>query len=142
MASFWAELKRRKVVRVATVYLVVAWAIIQIADTIAPRVALPGWTVTLVIVLAALGFPIALVFAWIFDITPQGIERTSPLAVTPALRRGLWFVLGFAVAVMGGWYAWSRRSSMSAETVNANLIAVLPFRVNAADASLSYLREG
>ncbi|MEX2281670.1 MAG: hypothetical protein WEE89_04180 [Gemmatimonadota bacterium] len=71
------ELKRRRVARVALVYLVVAWVTIQVADTVAPRLALPAWTVTFVIFAAALDFPLALVLSWFFDITPDGLRQTG-----------------------------------------------------------------
>jgi CheY-like chemotaxis protein len=74
---FFAELKRRHVFRVAVVYAVVAWVVIQVASDIFPALNLPEWTVTLVVILSFLGFPIALVLGWAFDITPDGVERTD-----------------------------------------------------------------
>jgi len=73
-----AELRRRKVVRVAIVYLIGAWIAIQVAAETFEPIGLPAWTVRLVIVLAALGLPLALALAWAFDVTPRGIERTPP----------------------------------------------------------------
>src|SRR6185295_12555963 len=73
-----AELRRRKVVRVAIVYLIAAWLAIQVAAETFEPLGLPAWTVRLVIVLAALGLPLALALAWAFDVTPRGIERTPP----------------------------------------------------------------
>jgi tetratricopeptide (TPR) repeat protein len=75
--SLLAELKRRRVFRVAAAYAVIAWLVIQIADTTFPHLDLPGWMITAVIVLALLGFPVALVLAWAFDITPEGVVRTE-----------------------------------------------------------------
>ena len=77
--NFWQELKRRKVIGVIIAYAAVGWAIIEIIDTITEPLNLPGWTLTLVIVLVAVGFPIAVIFAWIFDITTKGIKKTEPL---------------------------------------------------------------
>ena len=74
--SFFSELKRRKVVQVAGVYLVVAWLVIQVIDVINEPLQLPPWFATVVLVLLAAGFPFALIFAWVFDITPQGVTRT------------------------------------------------------------------
>jgi predicted ATPase len=71
-----AELKRRHVFRVGGVYAIVAWLLIQIADTVFPHLDLPEWTISLVIVLTVLGFPVALVLAWALEITPQGVRRT------------------------------------------------------------------
>ncbi len=77
------ELKRRRVYRVAVVYAAVAFVIWQAADFVLPAARLPDWTPTLVLVLTILGFPVAVVLAWAFDITPAGIERTVPGEVTP-----------------------------------------------------------
>ena len=75
--SFWKELQRRKVVRVAIAYLIVAWVLIQIADVTIEPLHLPQWAGTLVIWLVGLGFPVAVVLAWVLDITPQGISVTK-----------------------------------------------------------------
>jgi TolB-like protein len=77
--NFFAELKRRKVYRVAAAYAVASWLLIQIATQTFPFFEIPSWTVRLVILLLCLGFPIAAILAWIFDITPQGIRRTDEL---------------------------------------------------------------
>jgi class 3 adenylate cyclase/tetratricopeptide (TPR) repeat protein len=76
----WSELRRRRVTRVAFAYLVVAWAAIEAADTILPHLGLPPWSVTLVIVMVVLGFPISMVLAWAYDLTPEGVQRTRPAA--------------------------------------------------------------
>lgn len=73
----WSELRRRRVIRVIVVYIVVGWIIIEVAATVLPPLGAPGWAVTLVIALIALGFPIAVAMGWIFDIGPHGVERTS-----------------------------------------------------------------
>jgi TolB-like protein/Tfp pilus assembly protein PilF len=72
-----AELRRRKVIRVALVYAVVAWLLIQVAETTFDPLNLPDWTLTLVVMLAILGFPLALVLAWAFELTPDGLKRDS-----------------------------------------------------------------
>jgi serine/threonine-protein kinase len=77
--NFFAELKRRKVYRVAVAYAIVSWLLIQIATQVFPFFEIPTWTVRLVIVLLALGFPVALLLAWAFDLTPEGIKRTDDL---------------------------------------------------------------
>ena len=85
-AGRWlAELKRRKVFRVAAVYLVGAWLLVQVAGTTFGPMGLPPWTLKLVITLAALGFPLACALAWAFDVTAKGIERTpSVTSADPA----------------------------------------------------------
>lgn len=77
---FFRELKRRKVFRVAAVYAVVAWAVIEVGDVVVDPLRLPAWTTTLLIVLAGLGLPVALVLAWALELTPHGVERTQPTA--------------------------------------------------------------
>jgi TolB-like protein/Flp pilus assembly protein TadD len=76
------ELRRRKVIRVATIYLVSAWLLIQVADATFEPLGLPSWTVTLVVALAILGFPLACALAWAFDLTPEGPRRAEVPSVT------------------------------------------------------------
>ncbi len=85
MANFFAELKRRKVYRVAIAYAVVAWLLIQIATQVFPFFEIPNWAVRLVIVLLVLGFPVALILSWAFDLTPKGIIRTTDAIPKPRL---------------------------------------------------------
>ena len=75
--SLFEELKRRKVIRVAIAYLIVAWVVIQIATTTFEPLRLPDWSETLVVVIAIIGFPIALILAWAFETTPDGVRRDS-----------------------------------------------------------------
>ncbi|OGT70687.1 MAG: hypothetical protein A3H44_11065 [Gammaproteobacteria bacterium RIFCSPLOWO2_02_FULL_57_10] len=75
MSKLFEELKRRKVVRVAGVYAVVAWLLIQVTNNIVPALQLPAWTSTLIVVLLLIGFPIALVLAWAFEVSPDGVQR-------------------------------------------------------------------
>jgi TolB-like protein/Flp pilus assembly protein TadD len=81
MRGFFSELKRRKVYRVAIAYAVVGWLLVQIATQVFPFLEIPNWAVRLVIAAVALGFPIALILAWAFDITPEGIKRTDDVAL-------------------------------------------------------------
>lgn len=78
LSDFFSELKRRKVYRVATVYAITAWIIIEVTDTIFPRLNLPDWLVTSIIVVLLIGFPIALILSWIYDWSPEGFVRTPP----------------------------------------------------------------
>jgi TolB-like protein/tetratricopeptide (TPR) repeat protein len=77
---WFAELRRRKVFRVVAVYAVVAWLLVQVAETTFEPMGLPAWTVKLVITLAILGLPLACVLAWAFDVTPKGVERTAAVS--------------------------------------------------------------
>ena len=85
--SFWEEIKRRKVGRVAVAYAVVAWLLVEIVVTIEAPLNLPGWMDTFVIVLVLLGFPLALVLSWAYDLTPTGIERTKDLESSDEISR-------------------------------------------------------
>src|SRR5213075_2303591 len=76
MSGFFEELKRRKVYRVAAAYIIAAGFIIQIGSAVFPAWELPNWTLRLVVVLLLMGFPIALILAWAYDVTPQGIRVT------------------------------------------------------------------
>jgi len=74
LQSWFAELRRRKVFRVAVAYVLAAWALIQVADAIFEPLGLPGWSMKLLIVLVALGFPLACTLAWAYDMTPHGLD--------------------------------------------------------------------
>ncbi len=78
LQKFWQELKRRKVIRVAVAYALVAWIVVEVASVLLPTLLLPEWSVRLVAVLAMLGFPIALVLAWVFELTPDGAALERP----------------------------------------------------------------
>ncbi len=86
MGGFFEEVKRRKVYQVAVAYVIAAGGIIQLASAAFPAWELPNWALRVVIVLLLTGFPIALIFAWAFDITAQGI-RATPDAVAPKTHR-------------------------------------------------------
>jgi len=77
MSNLFQELKRRNVFRVAAAYGLVGWLVIQVIDTITPRLGLPEWLPTLIIVVVLLGLPLALVVAWAFEVTTQGLKRTQ-----------------------------------------------------------------
>lgn len=79
LSRFWKELKRRRVVHVTVIYVSAAVLIIDLVNNIAEPLRLPAWTPTLIIVLLAIGFPVALIFSWIFDVTPEGLEKTKPV---------------------------------------------------------------
>jgi TolB-like protein/tetratricopeptide (TPR) repeat protein len=80
LSKFWLELKRRKTNRVIILYAAAAFSILQLVDILAPALSLPEWTITFIIIVLAIGFPVSLVFSWIFDITPGGIEKTKPVS--------------------------------------------------------------
>ncbi len=84
--KLWSELRRRRVIRVVVVYVIVGWVVIEVAATMLPGLKLPDWTVTFVIALVVLGFPVAVVMAWLFDLGPNGATRT--LAAHPSSPPG------------------------------------------------------
>ena len=95
LPNFFAELKRRNVYKVAIAYAVVAWLLMQIASQIFPFFEIPSWAVRLVVLLLLIGFPVALILAWAFELTPEGIKRTETADATPRHSRdigegGLW----------------------------------------------------
>lgn len=106
---------------------------------------LPPWTLTFLVVLAIAGFPVALVLAWAFDVTPGGIERARPRVRATMGTRGRWFVGAAVVAAvgLGAWRLLGGPSEAGAEGIDPDLIVVIPFRVSSADESLErMLSEG
>lgn len=85
--SFWEEIKRRKVGRVAVAYSVVAWLLVEVVVTVEAPLNLPGWIDTFVIVLVMVGFPLALILSWAYDLTPTGIKRTKHLESSDEISR-------------------------------------------------------
>jgi TolB-like protein/Tfp pilus assembly protein PilF len=151
--NFFSELKRRNVYKVAVAYAVVGWLIAQIATQIFPFLEIPNWVVRLVIVLIAIGFPIALVIAWAFEATPEGIKRTEVADAMPAVARQkkhAWIyivVVGAAISValffLGRFTAGSGTPRQSeAATVSAKSIAVLPFDNLSRDPDNAFFAEG
>ena len=102
MSGFFEEVKRRKVYRVAVAYVIAAGGIIQLASAAFPAWELPNWALRLVIVSLLVGFPIALILAWIFDITREGIRATPTLAPRPQLRRNVMMLIGAGIIISAG----------------------------------------
>src|ERR1051325_9444207 len=98
--SIFAELKRRNVYKVAVAYAVVSWLVVQAASLLFATFEAPPWAMKLFVVAVALGFPIALVLAWAFEITPEGIKLGSTVAPNDALtRRTGWRIVGITIAL-------------------------------------------
>jgi hypothetical protein len=97
LPRFLAELKHRNVYRAALVYAAVGWALLEAADVVLPRLGLPDWTVNFVLLVVLLGFPLAIVFAWIFDISTQGIVRTEPISPHTRHRLNLPAIVEFVL---------------------------------------------
>src|SRR5437764_13194179 len=85
--NFFAELKRRNVYKVAVAYIIVAWLLIQAASILFPTFEAPAWVMKVFVAVLVLGFPIALIFSWAFEITPEGIKRESEIAPNESITR-------------------------------------------------------
>jgi TolB-like protein/Flp pilus assembly protein TadD len=143
MSGFFDEVKRRKVYRVAVAYVVVAVGAIQLASAVFPAWELPSWALRLVIVLLLLGFPIALIFAWAYDVTPQGIRATPPAALASPRRHGRRNLLillgsGLLISIAAGLFILPRAAARKIE----KSIAVLPFENFSDDKENTYFADG
>jgi TolB-like protein/Tfp pilus assembly protein PilF len=140
MSGFFEEVKRRKVYRVAAAYIIAAGGIIQLASAAFPAWELPNWTLRLVIVLLLTGFPIALILAWAFDVTSQGIKATlTALPVTHRRRNVIMLVAtGVVVSAVAGFFLLPRASAHKID----KSIAVLPFENLSDDKENAYFADG
>ena len=141
LSGFFEEVKRRKVYRVAAAYIIAAGGIIQLASAAFPAWELPNWALRLVIVLLLIGFPIALLLAWAFDVTPQGIKTTPASAPKANLRRNLLVLVaaGVLVSAIAGFFLLLPRAS--AHKIDKS-IAVLPFENLSDDKENAYFADG
>lgn len=159
--NFFQELKRRNVYKVAVAYAVVGWLVIQIASTILPTFHAPEWVVQTLIVIVGLGFPIALVMAWAFEMTPEGLKRTED--ISPGEKIPQWSARKFAVLIVtvallaGGLLTFNlvgtsrwdvrsesddgRRSAASLPVADKS-IAVLPFENLSEDKANAFFASG
>jgi tetratricopeptide (TPR) repeat protein len=146
LPNFYAELKRRNVYKVAIAYAVVAWLLMQIASQIFPFFEIPNWAVRLVVLLLILGFPIALVLAWAFELTPEGIKRTDQIEPGQRSRNRAWIYIvivagGISVSLFFvGRYSAPNRAMISG--LPQESIAVLPFDNQNRDQNTDYLSDG
>src|SRR5260370_5503580 len=100
--NFLAELKRRSVYKVAIAYAVVAWLLMQIATQVFPFFEIPNWGVRLIVLFIVIGFPIALIIAWAFELTPEGLKRTEFADELPkkSARRRAWIYVVIVAAAL------------------------------------------
>jgi TolB-like protein/Tfp pilus assembly protein PilF len=146
--NFFAELKRRNVYKVAAAYAIVGWLLIQIATQVFPFFEIPNWAVRLAVLLIVLGFPIALVIAWAFELTPQGLKRTesadAEMTKEPTRHRAWIFIVIIAGALSVGLFFLGRYTApKSADSVSSTKsIAVLPFESLSEDKANAYFADG
>lgn len=157
LPSFFAELKRRNVYKVAVAYAVVSWLLIQIATQVFPFFEIPNWAVRLIVVVLVLGFPAALVFSWVFEITPEGIKRESEIDPKKSIARrtgrkivGITVILAVLAAALLAFRLLRPKESAKSEAKAAEApasipeksIAVLPFDNLSRDPDNAYFCEG
>jgi TolB-like protein/Tfp pilus assembly protein PilF len=155
--NFFSELKRRNVYKVAVAYAIVGWLSIQIATQVFPFLEIPNWVVRLVIVAVAIGFPIALIIAWAFELTPEGLKRTEDVDLAASARqprKHTWIfvvVVGAALSVglffIGRYTARNTSSPPRTEAAAVSMIpqksiAVLPFENLSDDKNAAYFADG
>src|SRR6266568_5829444 len=141
MSGFFEEVKRRKVYRVAVAYVIAAGGIIQLASAAFPAWELPNWALRLVIVLLLIGFPIALILAWAFDVTPQGI-KTTPAPVAPGAHRRrnviMLVAVGVVISAAAGFFLLPHAAARKID----KSIAVLPFENLSDEKENAYFADG
>src|SRR6266571_3698546 len=146
---FFTELKRRNVYKVAIAYGVVAWLLMQVASQIFPFFEIPNWAVRLVVLLLVIGFPVAVILAWAFELTPEGLKRTEFADELPtrAPRSRAWIyvvIVAGAISVslffFGRYTATSRQSGLT--ELPAKSIAVLPFENLSGNPENAYFTDG
>jgi TolB-like protein/Tfp pilus assembly protein PilF len=148
LQKFLAELKRRNVYRVAVAYGVVSWLIVQIATQVFPFFDIPNWVVRMVVVVLTLGFPIAAILAWAYELTPEGIRREEDIDPAEDIGRGKGRKLDFAI--IGGLmlviallvYERLHVRSEAGETIPEKSIAVLPFENLSDDKENAFFADG
>ena len=150
--SFFAELRRRNVYKVAIAYGVAAWLLMQIASQIFPFFEIPNWAVRLVVLLLIIGFPIALILAWAFELSPEGIKRTEDVNLTNSTTRRtshklLWItavvaIVAAALFVGGRFNLFHSKPSPATGVASDKSIAVLPFENLSEDKANAYFADG
>jgi TolB-like protein/predicted negative regulator of RcsB-dependent stress response len=143
--NFFGELKRRNVYKVAVAYAVVGWLLIQIGTQVFPFFEVPNWGIRLIVLLIVAGFPIALILAWAFELTPEGIKRTedADLVASGVSRKRRWiYVVIIAGALSVGLFFLGRYTAPNVANLPAKSIAILPFENLSRDPDNAYFTEG
>jgi TolB-like protein/Tfp pilus assembly protein PilF len=147
--TFFAELKRRNVYKVAIAYGVVAWLLMQVASQIFPFFEIPNWAVRLVVLLLIIGFPVAVILAWAFELTPEGIRRAEDVDLTKSTTRKTgrkldFFIIAVLLLIIG-FLLFQRFHSSVSPVVSSSLeksIAVLPFENLSEDKAFAFFADG
>src|SRR5438128_5747299 len=138
MSGFFEELQRRKVYRVAASYIIVAGFIIQIGSAVFPAWELPNWTFRLVVVFLLIGFPISLILAWAYDVTPQGIRATPAPGVHRRRNLITLIAIGVVVSAVAGFFILPRALARKID----KSIAVMPFENLSEDKENAHFADG
>jgi TolB-like protein/Flp pilus assembly protein TadD len=146
--TFFGELKRRNVYKVAIAYAVVGWLLTQVATQVFPFFEIPNWGIRLVVLIIAIGFPIALIIAWAFELTPEGLKRTEAAdreATKPSRHKAWIYIVIIAAALSVGLFFVGRHTAPN-RAVTSNLpeksIAVLPFTNLSGNPDNAYFAAG
>src|SRR5437762_14033470 len=147
--SFFAELKRRNVYKVAIAYSVVTWLLMQVASQIFPFFEIPNWAVRLVVLLLIIGFPVAVILAWAFELTPEGIKRAEDVDVSKSITRKTgrkldFFIIAVLLVVIAA-LLFQRLHPNVSPAVSSSLeksIAVLPFENFSEDKAFAFFADG
>ena len=159
--NLFAELKRRNVIRMAGLYLVGAWLVVQVAGTVLPMFGAPEWLPRTIVVLLAIGFVPAVIFSWVFELTPQGLKREDDVApeqsITPQTGRRMDRMIIVVLVLALGYFAFDkfvltpRREAAfvssavpneSKSVINAKSIAVLPFENRSEEKANEFFADG
>ena len=150
LSHFWQELKRRRVVHVIIVYATAAFILIELVGNVYETLKLPDWTPALTLIILVIGFPLAIIFSWIFDVTPEGIEKTKPSkelskdekTATPNSWKIATYVSVVVIVALLVYNIFGRLTRIEIDESLAKSIAVLPFHNYSGDPDQDFICFG